>query len=218
MLQHLYGDVHYWTERHGKPETTYYWNSFAIHIAQVNVLALVNPLPMPDAEIRQIEEIGTPTHILLTCNWHLRNGEEFRKRWCSKIYLNERGLNEAETDIDGTFSDGDCPWDAVNVIHIPNVGWKEETAFLVKQESGLLIVGDALCGGRADIGIPDGEIGIHPNRFHMKHVTNIQEAQDPLRRLMECPFDAICFGHGSPILHGAKAALQRFIDTGFSAS
>ena len=72
MLRHLYGDVYYWTEHHGKPETTYDWNSCAIRIDWANVLALVDPLPLTDAEIGQIEEIGTPTHILLTCNWHLR--------------------------------------------------------------------------------------------------------------------------------------------------
>ena len=84
MFQHLYGDAYYWTERHGKPETPYDWNSCAIRIDRANVLALVDPLPLTDAEIGQIEEIGTPTHILLTCNWHLREGEIFRERFVGK--------------------------------------------------------------------------------------------------------------------------------------
>ena len=212
MLQQLYGDVHYWTERHGKPETIYYWNSFAIRIVQVNALALVDPLPMSDAEIRQIEEIGTPTHIFLTCNWHLRDGETFRKRWGCKIYLNKLRLEEAETKIDGTFRHGDQLWDVVEVIHIPDVAWTEETAFLVKQESRLLIVGDALCGGRADIGVPDGHVGIFTEQI--KNLPDRQRAQCSLNGLIEYPFDAICFGHGSPILHGAKAAFRRFIEAG----
>ena len=153
MLRHLYGDVYYWTERHGKPETTNYWNSCAIRIDWANILALVDPLPLTDAEIGQIEEIGTPTHILLTCNWHLRESEVYRQRWGCKIYLNALGLAEAETAIDGTFEGGDRLWDAVEVIHIPHVGWTEETAFLVGQEQGLLIAGDVVCGGRADIGV-----------------------------------------------------------------
>ena len=148
MLRHLYGDVYCWTERHGKPQTTYDWNSYAIRIDQANVLALVDPLPLTNAEIRQIEEIGTPTHILLTCNWHLRESEIYRQRWGSVIYLNALGLAEAETAIEGTFEGGDRLWDAIEVIHIPHVGWGEETTFLVEQEKGLLIVGDAVCGGR----------------------------------------------------------------------
>ena len=59
MLRHLYGDVYYWTERHGRPETTYDWNSYAVRVTSANVLALVDPLPLTDAEIRQIED-GRP--------------------------------------------------------------------------------------------------------------------------------------------------------------
>ena len=202
MLQHLYGDVYYWTERHGKPETINYWNSCAICIDRANVLALVDPLPLTDEEIQQIEEIGTPTHILLTCNWHLRESE---------IYLNTLGLAEAETTIDGTFEGGDRLWDAVEVIHIPHVGWGEDTTFLVKQEKGLLIVGDVVCGGRGDIGVPEGEIGIFTNQ--LESIPDRQKARNSLMDLMEYPFDAICFAHGSPIRHQAKAALQRFLDT-----
>ena len=211
MFQHLYGDVYYWTERHGKPETPYDWNSCVISIDRASVLALVDPLPLTDAEIRQIEEIGTPTHILLTCNWHLREGEIYRQRWGCKIYLNSLGLSEAVTTIDGTFEGGDRLWDAIEVIHIPHAGWMEETAFLVEQEQGLLIVGDAVCGARADIGVPEGEIGIFTNQ--LAAISDRGEARNSLMGLMEYPFDAICCAHGTPIRHQAKAALQRFLDT-----
>ena len=210
MLRHLYGDVYYWTELHGKLATTYDWNSYAIRIDWANVLALVDPLLLTEEESRQIEEIGTPTHILLTCNWHLRESEIYRQRWGCKIYVNALGLSEAETMIDGTFEGGDRLWNAVEVIHIPHVGWTEETAFLVKQEKGLLIVGDAVCGGRADIGVPEGEIGIFTNQ--LEAIRDRQKARNSLVGLMEYPFDAICFAHGTPIRHQAKAALQRFLD------
>ena len=211
MLRHLYGDVYYWAERHGKPETPYDWNSYAIRIDQANVLALVDPLPLTDGEIRQIEEIGTPTHILLTCNWHLREGEIYRQRWGCEIYLNALGLPQTETTIDGTFKDGDRLWEAIDVIHIPYAGWTEETAFLVKQGAGLLIMGDAVCGGRADIGVPEGEIGIFTNQ--LEAISDRQKARNSLMGLMAYPFDAICFAHGTPIRHQAKAALQRCLDT-----
>ena len=211
MLRHLYGDVYYWIERHGKSEATYDWNSYAIRIDRADVLALVDPLPLTDTEIRQIEEIGTPTHILLTCSWHLRAGETFRERWGCEIYLNALGLSEAETTIDGTFEGGDRLWDAIQVIHIPHVGWTEETAFLVEQEKGLLIVGDAVCGGRADIGVPEGEIGIFTNQ--LEAISDREKARNSLMGLTAYPFDAICFAHGTPIRHQAKAALQRFLDT-----
>jgi hypothetical protein len=212
MLQKLYADVYYWDELHGKPGKTYKWNSFVIHISQVNVLALIDPLPLSTGQLQAIEELGTPTHILLTCNWHLRESETFRQRWGCKVLVNALGIREAEIQIDETFKHGDLLWNLVECIEIPDISWPEETALLVKQEEGLLIVGDALVGGRADLGVLDGEIGIHPNRFHMKHLTDIQKSRRSLTQLMEYPFDAVCFGHGTPILYKAKAALQRFID------
>ena len=214
MLQQLYADVYCWSERHGETEASYNWNSFAIHIAQANILALVDPLPLSSQEIRVVEELGPPTHILLTCNWHLRQSERYRKRWGCKIYINELGLEGVEIPMDGTFKHGDCLWDSVEVIHIPHVDWSEETAFLVKQENGLLIVGDALCGGRADIGVLDGEVGIYWTRY--KPITDFYDVSSSLHQLMEYPFEAMGFGHGSPILYQAKEALGRFIDTGLS--
>ena len=211
MFHQLYDNVYRWTERHGKPETTYYWYSFAVHIKQAGIFALIDPLPMSAEEIVEIEKIGRPTHILLTCNWHLRVGEQYRQRWNCEIYINKRGLAEAETQIHGTFRHGEKLWDVVEIIHLPDVSWKEETAFLIHQDKGLLIIGDAVCGGRADIGIPDREIGVHP----IDRMATFQNegARKTLGDLMEYLFDAICFGHGTPILSNAKAALQRFIDT-----
>ena len=102
-------------------------------------------------------------------------------------------------------------WDAVEAIDIPHSGWTEETAFLVEQEKGLLIVGDAVCGGRADIGVPEGEISIFTNQ--LEAISDRQKARNSLIGLMQYPFDAVCFAHGTPIRHRAKAALQRFLDT-----
>lgn len=119
-------------------------------------------------------------------------------------------MNEAEFPIDGTFKHRDLLWNTIETIHISDVAWPEETAFLVKQNKGILIIGDALCGGRADIGIPDGEIGIYPNQ--MKNISDIQKARNSISRLREYSFESMCFGHGSPILYQAKEAFQRFIE------
>ena len=214
MLQQLYADVYCWSERHGKAEASCNWNSFAIHVEQADVLALVDPLPLSPEEFRVLEELVTPTHILLTCNWHLRQSRIFRQRWGCEIYVNELGLEGVEIPIDGTFKHGDRLWDCVEVIHIPHVDWLEETAFLVEQGNGLLIIGDAVCGGRTDIGVPDGEVGIYWTRY--KPLTDFHDVRSSLHQLMEYPFEAMCFGHGSPILSQAKKTLGRFIDTGLS--
>ena len=50
-----------------------------------------------------------------------------------------------------------------------------------------------------------------PNQ--LEAISDRQKARDSLLGLMDYPFDAICFAHGTPIRVQAKAALQRFLDT-----
>ena len=171
MLTRISPSVFWWVEVHGEARNQpYTWNSHLIHIQEEDVLVLVDPLPLSDDEVREVEQLGTPTHILLTCNYHLREAESFRQKWGCKVLLQQEQLTEAEVAIDATFRDGDVLWNLIEVIRVTDVRFPEEAAFLVKEEGGLMIVGDAVCGGRRDMGIPEGEIRI---------------AQAALRRLIE---------------------------------
>ena len=209
MLMQLAPAVYAWSEPHGTPERRYQWYSYAIHVAEAKVLALVDPLVASEDEIHALEELGPPTHVLLTCNWHLRDAEACRRRWGSRILIHRSGLANAETPMDGSFQDGDELWGTVKAIHIPGLNWPEETAFLIASGGGVLIVGDAFCGGRADIGVLEGAVGKY--RAVTIPLANQHQARQSAQHLLTLPFDSMCFGHGSPILHSAKPALERFI-------
>ncbi|MBI4532082.1 MAG: hypothetical protein HY709_11255 [Candidatus Latescibacteria bacterium] len=210
MLQQLSPSVYWWSELHGAARNQpYYWNSYLIHVKKANVLALVDPLPLSVEEIQEIEALGPPTHILLTCYYHLRESETYRQKWGCPIYLHQVGLEEAEVSIDRTFQDGESLWNAVDLIHLPDVvSYPEETVFLVREGGGVLIIGDALSGGRPDRGILDGELGIS----FPEYVTNPQKARQSLSKLLEYSFEVMCFGHGSPIFTDPQEALRRFLD------
>jgi glyoxylase-like metal-dependent hydrolase (beta-lactamase superfamily II) len=211
MLQKIHSNVYWWVEIHGKARNQpYTWNSHLIQVKKGNVLALIDPLPLSVDELQEVEQLGTPTHILLTCNYHLRESEAFRQKWGCKILLPQEGLKDAEVPIDGTFQDGDLLWNLIEVIHVPDVHFPEEVAFLVKENGGVMIVGDVVCGGRKDMGIPDGEISI-PISF-AKYIADIQKARISLRRLLDYPFEKMCFAHGSPVFNRPKDVLKRFID------
>ncbi len=185
------------------------WFSYAIHVADKGVFALVDPLQASAQEIQALEAIEPPTHVLLTCNRHYRNAEAYRNRWGCCIRVHELGLAGAATPIDGTFQVGDQLRGAVTTIHLPGVSsWPEETALMVASGGGVLIVGDAFCGERADAGIPAGAVGKHgPSYNHAEQRRARQSAQ----RLLTLPFDCMLFGHGEPIMRNAKSPLGQFI-------
>lgn len=209
MLKRISSTVYMWSEVHGAARNEpYIWNSYLIQVEERGVFVLVDPLPLSDEEIREVEEIGAPSHILLTCNWHYRESHVFRQRWGCEVRLHEDGLVDSEVPIDGTLQDRDMLWGRIQVIHVPDVGWAEEVAFLVKGDGNTIIVGDVLCGGRKDRGVPDGEVWINAPEY----ILNPENARNSLRKLSEFSFEKLCFGHGTPITQAANVVFNEFIE------
>ena len=209
MLKRISANVLSWSEIHGAARNEPYpWNSYLIPVPQQEVLVLVDPLPLSPEEMREIEAIGTPTHILLTNNYHLRESAVFRQRWGCEIRLHESGLKDAEVRIDKPLQDGDVLWEMIEVIHIPDMSFADEVSFLVKGEAGTLIVGDALCGGRKDRGVPDGGLWVNGPEYF----PDLQAARRSLSKLKKHSFERLCFAHGSPITQAAKEKLDELIE------
>ena len=209
MLKQISSTVHIWSEIHGAArDEPYLWNSYLIQVEDRDVLILVDPLPLSAEEIQEVEEFGTPTHILLTCNYHLRESQAFRQKWGCEVWLHQEGLKDSEVPVDGTLQDRDLLWDLMQVIHIPDVHYVEEVAFLVKGDGNTMIVGDLVCGGRMDRGVPDGQLWIHAPEY----IQDFQDARNSLRKLSEYSFAKLCFGHGTPITQSAKDVFNEFIE------
>ena len=209
MLKQISSTVHIWSEVHGAArDEPYLWNSYLIQVEDSDVIILVDPLPLSAEEIRAVEEFGTPTHILLTCNYHLRESQAFRQKWGCEVHLHQDGLRDLDVPVDGTLQDKDLLWDLIQVIHIPDVHYVEEVAFLVKGDGNTMIVGDLVCGGRMDRGVPDGQLWIHAPEY----IQDLLNARNSLRKLSEYSFAKLCFGHGTPITQSAKDVFNEFIE------
>ena len=209
MLKRISANVLSWSEIHGAARNEPYpWNSYLILVPRQDVLALVDPLPLSPKKMREVEAIGTPTHILLTNNYHLRESPALRQRWGCEIRLHESGIEDAEVRIDNQLQDRDVLWEMIDVIHIPDMSFADEVSFLVKGEGGTLIVGDALCGGRNDRGVPDGSLWIN----HPEYFPDLQAARMGLRKLGQYSFERLCFAHGSPITHAASELFAEVIE------
>ena len=154
-----------------------------------------------------MEELGAPTHIVMTCSYHERSSAQLKQKWGCEVLLYENDMQEAEIEFADTFQDGDVLWDLIEVVRVPDVRHREEVSFYLVPDS-VLIVGDLLSGGRKDCGIPDGEIGFK----ELAYLVDLPKARLSLKSLLHLEFDALCFGHGTPILSGAKGVLRCFVE------
>lgn len=216
MLQKVSKRVCCWSEIHGATRNEPYpWNSYAVALPEESVLALVDPLPLSAGEVEELEQLGKPTHILLTCEYHIRSSEAYRDRWGCKILADTTEVDRYEIPLDGSLHHGEQLWDLVEVTQVPGAGRRRgdrscpEVGLLVRDGEGVLILGDVLCGGRKDQGIPDGQIGLSGPEY----VFDLNSARRGLRRLLDHSFEVLCFGHGTPVSEEPKARLRQFLDS-----
>ena len=209
MLIKLMPQLFTWAEIHGASRNQRYnWNSFLVQDESNSVRVLIDPLPLSESEIQHIDELGGPTHLIPTCTYHERCLTQFKQKWGCQVLLHENQVPEAEFAVDDTFADRDVLWDLVEVVRVPDVRHHEEVCFYLRSHGGAFIIGDLLSGGRKDSSIPDGEVGFNAPEY----LVDLDTARLSLRMLLHFDFDLMCFGHGSPVVRGAKEVLRQFIE------
>ena len=209
MLEQLSNRVYRWVEVHGEARgEPYRWNSYAVHIPEREALALIDPLEMAEGEALALERICRPSHIILTCEYHLREGEQYRKRWGSTLLANDVERERYTTALDGWFSDGDTLLETIRCVLVPG-GFYLETALLVQGDPAVLIIGDILSGARCDAGISDGELGI----AFPEYVPDLSSIRRSLERLNGLEFDVLCFGHGKPVRQQPRKKLMELCES-----
>lgn len=208
MLTQISPSIYMWSEIHGAARNEpYTWNSYVIHIPSQNILALIDPLAASEETRQAIETLGTPTHIVLTCEFHLRESQTYRARWGCQLWVNETEADRYDVAIDHTFHDNDRLWNLIDLIYVPGI-YYPETVLLTQESGGTLIIGDLLCGGRADQGIPDGDLGM----MGPEYVPDLTNARQSIAKLLNYNYTTICFGHGTPIYQSAKQKLKHFVE------
>lgn len=209
MLEPISPVLYRYRELHGAERgEPYDWNSYVFHLPDANVLALIDPLEPLDRTIADIEALGTPTHILLTCEWHLRNGSALRDLWGAEILVNQAEAGRYKITLNRTFDTGDRLWGCVDTVYLDR-GFYPETSLLVRSARNVLIIGDILSGGRLDQQIPKEQIG----NIAPQYIPDLVVCRNDLRQLLDLEFDRIYFGHGDPVTTNAKNKLRAYLDS-----
>jgi uncharacterized cupin superfamily protein/glyoxylase-like metal-dependent hydrolase (beta-lactamase superfamily II) len=117
-----------------------------------------DPLPLDDADAREIEALGGVATILLTNRDHERAAAAMRDRFGARILCSRREAGLFELRVDETFDRQVLP--GISAIPLDGAKTPGEVAFLMA-ESGVAVVGDAIIGAPAGAlsFMPDDKIG-----------------------------------------------------------
>jgi glyoxylase-like metal-dependent hydrolase (beta-lactamase superfamily II) len=180
-----------WTTAHPewKPGGGWEQDVGSVYWEAEDAVVLVDPLvPQDDAERarflealdRDVDRLGRPVSILVTCTWHERSAAELAERFGGTVHREASDLLPA----------------GVGAIESPSapevVYWLEGAAAVVP--------GDVLLGRR-------GGVKLCPTSW-LASGTRAGLARE-LRPLLDLPVERVLVSHGQPVLADGLAALER---------
>ena len=162
---------------------------------------VIDPPPVSDLDLAQMETLGSVQQILITNRNHIRWSRELQEKFDAEIRMNFADAQSEDMISDHNFSDGDMLAGFLKTVVIPDNKSPGETA-LYWEEKKILFLGDAL------IGKPPGEVSLLPPEKY----ADIEKARAGIKVLDPLNFNSVLMGDGEPILTGGKKAIVRFLD------
>jgi glyoxylase-like metal-dependent hydrolase (beta-lactamase superfamily II) len=135
-----------------------------------------------DALDRDVERVGRPVAVLLTCEWHARSADELRGRYEARVF---RPLDREERPA------------GVSAIEAPVA---EEVVYWLAGARAV-VPGDTLIGTA-------GGVALCPASW-LEGRGGLQQLADDLSPLLELPVERVLTSHGPPVLADGRAALGR---------
>jgi hypothetical protein len=198
----------------------------AMHVIKSgDELVLMDPFSLHGSEAESLEQLGKPTTILIANTSHVRDAEQYRKRYGAKILANRAAVRELGVPVDEAFGDGDRLPGDLTAIDI-SVAGRGETIF--RYEGGKerklslwdnffcgLITGDALFNlQKADLTWLTRLVGFRQDLRTMPKLMmkDKKRTMEVYHKLLDHSFDWISVSHGAPILSQAKNLLQKALN------
>ena len=162
---------------------------------------VIDPPPVSDLDLTQMETLGSVQHILITNRNHIRWSRELQEKFDAEIRMNSADAQSEDMISDHNFGDGDMLAGFLKTVVIPDNKSPGETA-LYWEKKKILFLGDAL------IGKPPGEVPLLPPEKY----ADIEKSRAGIKVLDPLNFNSVLMGDGEPILTGGKKAIVRFLD------
>ena len=162
---------------------------------------VIDPPPVSDLDLAQMETLGSVQQILITNRNHIRWSNELQEKFDAEIRMNSADAQTEDMISNHNFNDGEMLAGFLKAIVIPDNKSPGETA-LYWEEKKILFLGDAL------IGKPSGEVSLLPPEKY----ADLEKARAGIKVLDPLNFNSVLMGDGEPILTGGKKAIVKFLD------
>lgn len=160
---------------------------------------LIDPPPLPDADLDRLRALGPLTSIVLTNADHTRQADAYRTLFKAPVLIHELDAPLADLKPDRTYRDRERLPAGLLAIHLRHQKTPGETALYLEQPPGILILGDAL------IGKPAGALSFFPREKY----ADPRKAMEGLQLLLVFAFDAVLVGDGTSILSNGSDVVER---------
>lgn len=193
----------------------------AMHVVKAaDAVVLIDPCRLPESDLKTLEGLGKPTHVIITCGNHVRHAEFYRERYQVRVMANRKLMSKIGIGVDDFFEEGHQLPGGLTAIDMPGVS-TGETILLYGQQGGALIAGDAIFNYATKAEFAPamkvfnmmGMLPLGLNTEPSFAMENKEEATKSYRKLLNYDFDKIFVSHGSPYLSGAKAKWQEVVAT-----
>jgi glyoxylase-like metal-dependent hydrolase (beta-lactamase superfamily II) len=196
-MKHILPDIWQWSWFSEEKQLDF--NGLFLVVGEHKIL--VDPPPMTaeaSAVVRRHEPID---YIVITNRDHLREAAVYQTELKCQLLVPEADASHMDVKPTKTYKDGELLPGGIWAIHLKDQKSPGESALFIDRGRGVLIVGDAL------IGKPAGSVRLLPAEKY----SDVQKAQNGLRRILKYNFDSLLVGDGASILVGAKQQVEQLL-------
>jgi hypothetical protein len=194
--------IYHWTAPH--PEIGIEVSSYFL----VQDGVLIDPL-VPAEGLEWFED-RKPQQIILTNRLHVRDSDQFYRRFECDIHVQRAGAAEVGSGRQvKPFGFGNHLTGGIEAMEVNSI-CPEETALYIPLAGGIVAFADGL------VRQEDGSLGFVPDEFMAESPEQVKTVKAGLlkafRKILENrEFKHIFFAHGNPWLKGGKEALSQFV-------
>jgi hypothetical protein len=201
-MQEILPGLYHWTTFHeGIQEEVH-----SYYLTATDPAILIDPR-VPAEGLGWFESCPLPQQSYLTNRHHYRHSNQFEKTFGTTVWCHEAGLHEfTRGEAVKPFRHGDELPGGILALEV-GVLCPEETALYIPYAGGILALGDALIRPNEQLDfVPDPLLGDDPKAVKAGLCQVFQ-------RHLQRDFEHLLFAHGKPWIGGAKAGLQRFLES-----